>query len=261
MAINYLRERRPRQIAGLAASMFAAALTLATAARPAAAPLPHAVATAAMEKFLARPSGVHGYRAARRLEATARGHRGWLDVQTALSPDTGLHYEVTAEGGSGYIRTRVLRSLLDEERRLVAEGKGGVSLSPENYKFSCEGVDENGFAVVALTPLRKDRALVDGHMLLTPDGDLVRLEGRLAKNPSFWVTRADIVRLYRRINGALVPVSLQTTAQLRLLGASTLQMTYRYSHIDEQPVDFDEPMAPPPFFLRIEDAMTARTIP
>jgi hypothetical protein len=32
-------------------------------------------------------------------------------------------------------------------------------------------------------------------------------------------------------------VSLVTTAELRLLGSSALRMTYRYSSIDERPVD------------------------
>ena len=54
------------------------------------------------------------------------------------------------------------------------------------------------------------------------------------QNPSFWVTRVNLVRSYRRINGVIMPVSLDTTAQLRLLGASALRMTYRYSHIDER---------------------------
>jgi hypothetical protein len=74
-------------------------------------------------------------------------------------------------------------------------------------------------------------------MFLTIDGDLARVEGRLAKNPSFWVTRVSVVRSYRRINGVLMPVSLDTTAQLRLLGSSTLRMTYRYSRVDDRAVN------------------------
>lgn len=218
------------------------AMVLAAAGAPAgsdtpAAPLPHPAATAAMEKFFARPATMHGYHAMRRLEATGSGHEGWLDAQTAFSPDTGLQYEVVAEGGSGYIRTRVLRSLLEEEKQLFARSRGAhAALSADNYEFTCEGIDENGLAVIGLSPRRKDRALVRGRMLLTADGDLVRLEGRLARNPSFWVTRADVVRTYRRINGVLVPVELQSDARLRLLGASRLRMTYRYTAIDEQPV-------------------------
>jgi hypothetical protein len=36
-----------------------------------------------------------------------------------------------------------------------------------------------------------------------------------------------------------MPVSLATTAQLRLFGSSALRMTYRYSEIDDRPVASD----------------------
>jgi len=195
-------------------------------------------AAAAMQNFLTLPRIAHQYTAARRLEASGLGQSAWLDVQTSFSTASGLLYEVTAEGGSGYIRSRVLRSLLDEEQRLIARrGQSGIALTTDNYQFVPEGIDEQGLAVVAMRPLRKERALIAGRMFVTPDGDLRRVEGRLAKNPSFWVTRVNVVRSYRRINGALMPVSLETTAQLRLLGRSQLRMTYRYLQIDEQPVD------------------------
>lgn len=199
-------------------------------------------AQAAVEHFLGRPSIAHEYTATRRLEASGSGQRAWLDVHTNFSTDAGLHYQVTAEGGSGYIRSRVLRSLLDEEQRLIARrGERSVALTTENYRFAPEGIDDEGLAIVGMRPLRKDRALIAGRMLMTLDGELHRVEGRLAKNPSFWVTRVNLVRSYRRINGALMPVSLATTAQLRLLGASELRMTYRYSVIDARPVDAHEP--------------------
>ena len=64
------------------------------------------------------------------------------------------------------------------------------------------------------------------------DGALVRLQGRLAKSPSFWVKNVDIVRSYERIDGKVVPVTLETKAQVRFLGEATLRMTYVYSEID-----------------------------
>jgi hypothetical protein len=92
-----------------------------------------------------------------------------------------------------------------------------------------------------MLPLRKNRSLIAGRMFLTAEGTLVRVEGRLAKSPSLWISRVNIVRTYRRINGALMPVSLDTTAQLRLLGPSTLRMTYRYARVDEREV-VDDPV-------------------
>jgi hypothetical protein len=195
-------------------------------------------AVAAMERFLSRQTIPHEYRAIRRLEATGVGQRGWLDADTSFTAAKGLMYEVTAEGGSGYIRARVLRSLLDEEQRVIALGATAVAISRDNYQFTPEGINEQGLAVVRMRPLRKDRALIDGEIFLSPDeGELVQVEGRLARNPSFWVTRVNVIRAYRSINGVRMPVSLETKAQLRLLGSSALRMTYRYSLIDEQIVE------------------------
>jgi hypothetical protein len=191
-----------------------------------------------MEKFLSRSPVVHEYRGSRRLEASGSGRSAWLDVRAHFTVPSGLVYEVAAEGGSGYIRSRVLKSLLDEEQQLIARGgSAGVAISEANYQFTPEGVNGEGLAVVALKARRKDRSLMSGRIFLNAaNGELVRLEGRLAKNPSFWLTRVDVVRTYRSIGGALMPVSLVTKGRLRLLGSSELRMIYRYSHIDEQPV-------------------------
>ena len=218
----------------LALALLAAPLALQNPALDASDPQ----AVAALEKFLARPAIAHQYSATRRLEASGGGQRGWIEVQTSFAPASGLAYQVIAEGGSGYIRGRVLRSLLDEEQRLLALKGTSAAISAANYRFRPGAMTEEGLAVIGLQPLRKDRSLIAGQMLLTPDaGQLVRIEGRLAKNPSFWVSRVEVVRSYRCVNGAFLPVSLETTAQLRLLGSSKLGMTYRYSHVDERAVD------------------------
>ena len=197
-------------------------------------------ARAALEMFLARPAVVHAYSASRRLDATGGAQRGWLEVRTDFAPASGLFYEVTAEGGSGFIRSRVLRSLLDEEQRVIARGAtAAIALTTDNYRFTPERVDDEAMAVVTIRPLRKERSLMAGRMVLTLEGELRRIEGRLARNPSFWVTGVDVVRSYRRINGVTVPVALDTTAHLRLFGSSVLAMTYRYSHIDGRVADDD----------------------
>src|SRR4029079_3129147 len=120
----------------------------------------------------------------------------------------------------------------------IAKGETArSSLDRTNYTFQASGVDSDGLANVQLTPLRKQRVLVAGTMFLQPiDGDLVRLQGRLAKSPSFWVKNVDIIRSYERIGGTVVPVALETKAQLRFLGDATLRMTYAYSEIDGPPL-------------------------
>jgi hypothetical protein len=194
-------------------------------------------AAIAMQHFLDSTTTARQYSASRRLEASGSGQRAWLDVQTDFTQESGLVYQVTGEGGSGYIRSRVLRSLLDEEQSLIARGGSPrIAISADNYQLTAEGFNEEGLAVVRMRPLRKDRSLIAGRMFLTIDGDLVRVEGRLAKNPSLWVTRVNLVRSYRRINGVPMPVSLDTTGQLRFLGSSALRMTYQYAQVDERDV-------------------------
>jgi hypothetical protein len=191
-----------------------------------------------IRQFLAQDDTQHPYRATRRLEAENGTRSGWLEAVTEYSPANGFSYEITAEGGSGYIRAKVLRAVLDGERDVIAKGETArSSLARSNYNFQGNGVDSDGLANVLLSPRRKERVLLSGTMFLRPlDGDLVRLQGRLAKSPSFWIKNVDIIRTYERIDGAVVPVALETKAQVRFLGAATLRMTYVYSAIDGQPI-------------------------
>jgi hypothetical protein len=191
-----------------------------------------------IHKFLAQDDAQPQYRATRRLEAENEGRSGWLEAVTEYSPATGFRYRVTAEGGSGLIRGKVLRAVLDGERDAIAGGETSrSSLDRNNYTFQPNGVDEDGLAIVRLTPRRKDRVLVAGDMFLNPaEGNLVRLQGRLAKSPSFWVRDVDIVRTYQRFGDAVLPVALESKAELRLFGSATLHMTYDYSEIDGRPV-------------------------
>jgi hypothetical protein len=192
-----------------------------------------------IRQFLAQDDTQPAYRATRRLEAINGNRSGWLEAVTEYSSHTGFHYEITAEGGSDYIRSKVLRGVLDGERDVIAQGETArSSLARANYFFEAVGIDEEGLANVRLSPRRKERVLVSGRMFLQPnDGRLVRLQGQLAKSPSFWITHVEIVRSYERIDGAVMPVALEANAQVRLLGPATLRMTYAYSHINGHPID------------------------
>ena len=207
-------------------------LTLASAAS-AAATAPDA-ADQCIKQFLAQDDTLRPYKALRRLEAKHGDRAGWLEATTEYSPATGFRYQVSAEGGSSYMRSNVLKAVLDAERDLIARGEAARSaLTPTNYEFQPNGIDGDGLANVLLSPRRKERVLVAGMMALNAtDGALLRLQGRLAKSPSFWVKNVDIVRTYKRIAGIVVPVALDSTAQVRFAGDATLRMTYAYSEID-----------------------------
>src|SRR5207253_1966451 len=101
-----------------------------------------------------------------------------------------------------------------------------------NYHFQDQGTFD-GLWALGIMPLRKDVLLVDGAIFVRPeDSDLVKIEGKLSKNPSFWTRRVDIVRRYGRVGGAHVPLEIESVAQVFIAGRSTFRMTYEYETIN-----------------------------
>jgi hypothetical protein len=193
-----------------------------------------------LQRFLALddPSPTQ-FRALRHLEARNDHFEksAWMDVWTE-GDASGFTYQVVSEEGSDYIRSKVFRATLDTERRMWASGacdRAGVT--PANYTFAEGEVQADGLASLTVKPRRSDVLLVDGSIFLNPDdGELVRVEGRLSKTPSFWTRRVQIVRWYRRIGGIRMPVALESMADIRMAGDSTFKMTYEYESINGQRV-------------------------
>jgi hypothetical protein len=197
-------------------------------------------------RFLSRPpESLREFRALRRLDATNSrfNAHGWMEVLTELSPDTGFRFRVLAEGGSGYILRRVLRPILEEEQRLVADGTASA-LTTANYAITGEQPAESGLVRLAVKPLRREVTLIDGALLVAADdADLVRVEGRLARNPSFWTRQVDVVRRYGRVAGVRVPLSMESVALIRIAGRSDMTMTYRYESVNGRAVSADDVIA------------------
>jgi len=201
-----------------------------------------------LERFLGRPDdGPKQYRALRHMEARNQhfGASAWMDVWTEADKIGGFRYQVASEGGSGYIRRRVFLAALEGERKLRQDGEPQRSeLDHTNYLFQDNGAVD-GLASLAITPKRKDVLLVDGWVFVKQDdGDLVRIEGRLSKNPSFWTRRVEIVRRYGRVGDAHVPLEIESIAQVLIAGRSTFRMTYEYETVNGMRVGDPKPRAP-----------------
>lgn len=164
--------------------------------------------------------------------------RGWMDAFTEFDRVNGLRFQVLNEGGSGYIRNRVLRAALEGEQRMWAANEPQrASLTEENYTFDDRLAAADGLAVLGIKPRRRDVLLVDGAIYVqAADGELRRIEGRLSKAPSFWTRRVEITRRYERLAGVRVPVSIESVAHVLIAGRSTFRMTYQYEAINGQKV-------------------------
>jgi len=189
-----------------------------------------------LERFLARVNEPPvEYRAFRHLEAENPHFRqsATMDAWTEFDHADGFRYQVVAETGSGYIRKRVLLAALDGEQKLWANrDPDRASFSHENYTFQEGTAAADGLASLLVTPRRRDVLLVEGSVFVQKEGDLVRIEGRLSKAPSFWTRRVDVVRRYARMAGVRVPVSFESVASVRIAGRSTFKMTYDYEIIN-----------------------------
>jgi len=229
-------ERMPRaRLLQIAIAAALAGAPLALQAANSSAPL----VSRTVEQFLSRSQEPRQYRALRRLEAGAGADRsGWMEAWTEFVPGSGFRYEIVSEGGSELVRSRVLRAVLEREKGLADRGSALIaSIEPANYEFEPGGFDGSGLLKLLLKPRRKDDMLLDGAMFLTPhEADLVRVEGRLVKSPSFWVRKVDVVRHYGRVHGLRLPITVESTAQVRFVGPASFRMTYRYTEVDRRPI-------------------------
>ena len=178
------------------------------------------------------------YRAYRRMHAaTDNGkHEAWLDAWTELK-DGRFSFDIVSERGSETVRGKVLRSMLQREQDLVNSGNTDKGdLTAANYEFTDAGREADGTRVVQIKPKRNDVLLVDGHAVLDDRGGLLRVEGRLAKNPSFWTSLVNIIRRYARVGGVRVPIATETVAKVKMVGTAKLQVLYDYESVNGRPV-------------------------
>lgn len=180
------------------------------------------------------------YRAYRRMHAKNEkfDHEAWLEAWTDFDGRT-LRYQIVSERGSETVLNKVLRKLLAREQELIAQGQANrAELSAENYEFVEPATHGNGVRYVLLKPKRKDMLLVDGRMVLNEAGtELLRVEGRLAKNPSFWTSLVNVIRDFATVNGVRVPIATESIAKLKFAGLSRMTVQYEYESINGQPVN------------------------
>src|SRR5262249_52028854 len=196
---------------------------------------------AIIDKFLEpEPSPLMSYRAVRRMTASTRGGRmqASMEALTQLDPVHGFTFQILSEEGSTLIRRKVLLAALEaEQRAFMSADAAGAALTPANYEFLGVSVASQSLVKIDVRPRRKHQMLIEGALFVASDSaDLVRIEGDLSKRPSIWTRRVRIRREYDRIAGVHVPVAMQSTADVLIVGASSFSMTYRYLEINGRSV-------------------------
>jgi len=227
---------------GLARSLLASLLFVLLLAQPNGAAPRAATATHGpiLQRFLALDDPFPTQcRALRHLEARNDKFdmHAWMDVWTEIDA-SGFRYRIVAEEGSDYIRAHVFREALEAERKVWAtDAPDRASLTPANYTFEDQGVWADGLARLFVKARRKDILLIDGAIFLRPaDGELLRMEGELSKQPSIWTRHVRIDRRFQRVAGIRMPVVLDASGSIIFFGQSSYRARYEYETVNGERV-------------------------
>jgi|RhiMetdeSRZDD1v2_1073273.scaffolds.fasta_scaffold113309_4 hypothetical protein len=144
---------------------------------------------------------------------------------TYKAPDS-KEFKVVSEDGPSVIR-KLVNTLLKSEVKATSERSSlSSSITSANYTFALWGNEEiEGLPcfVVRAIPKRKDICLFEGKVWIDArEFAIVKIVGKPARNPSFWIKNAAFTRQYQRIGGCWLPLKDETTAEIRIFGKNSL---------------------------------------
>jgi hypothetical protein len=180
---------------------------------------------ALIEHNLARDSRLHDFSVRRTyvVKDDKDKSRAESEVRLSYQAPNRKEFSIISERGSGLVRGRVFKALLESEVEAAAgKSKRDSSITPANYTFEFLGEEDvEGFHtfVVHAIPKRNDKYLFEGKVWIeATEFAIVRIAGRPAKNPSFWIKKVDFVRHYQRIDGFWFPLKDETVTDVRFVG-------------------------------------------
>ena len=149
-------------------------------------------------------------------------------------------FTIVSESGSGTVRNRVFKKLLEaEQESMREENQQRSAITPENYTFQLSDykkTDTDEFYVLDVKPLTKNKFLFRGHIWVSgKDFAITRVEGEPAVNPSWWTLKTDFKRSYQKVGDFWLPESNESETRVRIFGTAVLTINYGEYQITEAP--------------------------
>jgi hypothetical protein len=140
-------------------------------------------------------------------------------------------FTIVSESGSGTIRNRAFKKLLEaEQESMQEENQQRSAITPDNYTFQLvdyEKTDADEFYVIEAQPRTKEKFLFRGRIWVdTRDFAITRVEGQPAVNPSWWTLNTDFKRSYEKVGDFWLPASNHSETKLRIFGTAVLTIEY-----------------------------------
>ncbi len=145
-------------------------------------------------------------------------------ADVAFVPPDSKTYTIQGTDGSGLGKMIVRRMLAGEAE--VTKDYASTDISADNYDFyflRAEGLSGQRCYVLKLLPKRKENHLLRGDIWVDANTYLLRrFEGELAKTPSWWVRDVRVKFIYGEVGGMWLQTASEATANVRILGRSTM---------------------------------------
>ena len=147
-------------------------------------------------------------------------------------------FTVVSESGSGTVRSRVFKKLLEaEQESMREENQQRTAITPQNYTFELtdyQTIDGKAFYVLEARPLTRNKFLFRGRLWVDANAfAIARVEGEPAVNPSWWTVKTDFTRRYQEIGSFWLPQSNQSETKVRVFGTAVLTIKYGEYQITE----------------------------
>jgi len=187
-----------------------------------------------------RQSVLHGYTAIRKYTVENKSRKASMSVRATVLADGSKRFDVLDESGSSAIRKHVFRRMLDEESNASRPGmRGQARIAPNNYELTLTGMDtlnDRPAFVMEATPKSESKYLIAGRIWVdATDFAIVRVEGKPAKNPSFWTHSVQFVHTYAKSGAYWFPTQNHTVSDVRIFGKTHLTIEYsNYAPVSPQ---------------------------
>ena len=196
-----------------------------------------------MERDRARTAALKSYFSLRRyaLENKRFGTRAEITVRMTFEQPRKKAFEVLSEKGSGLIRKRVLRRLIQAEVDTTNEKSyAATDITPANYTFRLAGTrteQDRVYYLLEALPKRQDKYLFRGLIWIDPeDFAIARIEGSPAQNASFLIKKTTFVHMYGKFGQSWLPVSNKSDTDVRIFGRTSVTVEYYGYQVDEHPL-------------------------
>ena len=140
-------------------------------------------------------------------------------------------FTILSESGSGAVRNKVFKKLLEAEKESAQEeNQHRSAITAENYEFRAveyQSTKAGEFYVLDAQPRTKNKFLFRGRIWVdAKDFAITRVEGEPAVNPSWWTVRTDFKRSYIKLGNFWLPESNESTTKVRIFGTAILTINY-----------------------------------